>query len=139
MLSGAGRSRRSQFEYSGNAQIEWRAPRQNEPGADQIQFNVQFQGPRATLQGKTEESLLANLVWRRRVTDRLSLTVRWSDLFDSNTTRTRIRTGDAFDYVENRGVPPRVFFSLNYQFGSLTEPPQQDQPPPPPRQQEQAP
>jgi|CXWL01.1.fsa_nt_gi outer membrane receptor for ferrienterochelin and colicin len=137
--SSAGRSRRSQFEYSGNAQIEWRDPRQNEPGADQFQFNLQFQGPRATLQDETDEFFLANLSWRRRITDRLSSTVRWADVFDTNTTETRIRTGDAFDDVENRGVPPRVFFSLNYQFGSLTERPQQDQPPPPPRQQEQTP
>lgn len=139
VLSGAGRSRRSQFEYSGNAQIEWRDPRQNEPGADQIQFSLQFQGPRATLQGETKEFFLANLSWRRRITERLSSTVRWADVFDSNTTVTRIRSGDAFEYLENRGVPPRIFFSLDYQFGSLTDRPQQDQVPPPPRQQEQAP
>lgn len=117
-------SRRSEFEYSGNASLEYRDPAQNQPGADHFQFDLQVQGPRHTLQGEADEFVIANFTWRRRLTEKLSSIVMIQDLFDSADQLQQLTTDDYFERIENRGVGTRLRLSLTYQLGSGPERPQ---------------
>jgi outer membrane receptor protein involved in Fe transport len=120
--------RRSEFEYSGNASLEYRDPAQNQPGADHLQLDLQFQGPRHTLQGESDEFVIANFTWRRRLTDKLSSIVMIQDLFDSADQLQQLTTDDYFERIENRGVGTRLRLSLTYQLGSGPERPQDRMP-----------
>jgi len=115
--------RRSELEYSGNAQLEYRDSNQSEAGADHFQFEVQFQGPQFYLQGERDDFVLANMTWRRRLTDRVSSVVTVQDVFDSRTNNNTLRT-DTF-YERSEGVFAGTVYrlALTYQFGSAQSAP----------------
>jgi outer membrane receptor protein involved in Fe transport len=131
VLSGGAISRRSEIEYDGIAQLDWRDPDQNAIGADQLQFEVRFQGPRFGLQSETEAYATANLTWRRRVTRRLFAVASVQDIFDSTDQISEIVTDDYFERTVFRGAGTRFRLALTYQFGEGPERPMQDQAPPP--------
>lgn len=121
-------ARRSELEYSGNGQIEYRDRNQSEIGADHLQFEVQFQGPQFFLQGERDEFIVANFTWRRRLTDKVFGVFTVQDVFDSQPNISELRTDSFFERSESRGNGTRFRFALTYQFGSLQ---QQNQGPPP--------
>lgn len=118
VLTSGGVGRRSEFEYSGNAQIEYRDPAQNEIGADFYQLDVQFQGPRFSLQGESDAFATANFTWRRRLTDNLSSTLVLQDMFDSANQVSETTTATYFERSENNRNNQRIRFALTYQFGA---------------------
>ena len=121
-------TRDSNFEYDGNAQLEFRDLNQSEIGADNLQFDLRFQGPRHTLQTEADEFFVANVSWRRRLTERLFSFVQVQDVFDSVPNTSRITTDTYFERSENRSGGTRVRVSLTYQFGAGAA----DRPPPAP-------
>lgn len=130
VLSGGAIQRRSEIEYDGIVQLDYRDPDQDAVGADQLQFEVRFQGPRFGLQSETEAFAVANVTWRRKLAPRLYGVLAVQDIFDSTSQITEIRTDTYTERTEFEGQGTRVRFGLTYQFGSGPQRPPQDQPPP---------
>jgi ferric enterobactin receptor len=135
VITSAGVDRRSEFEYSGNAQIEYRDPGQNEVNADFLQLDLQFQGPRFSLQGESDSFVSANFTWRRRLTRALSSVVTFQDMFDSADQLSEVTTDTYFERTEIDRAGQRVRLALTYQFGAppprgqqMDRPQQQPQP-----------
>ncbi len=126
-LSGGVTTRRSEFEYDGSASLDYRDVDQNAIGADQLQFELRFQGPRHTLQSDLDEFVTANFTWRRKLTDRLYANLMAQDIFSSQNNVSEITTDDYFERTEFASPGARVRFGLTYQFGSGPQRPPQDQ------------
>jgi ferric enterobactin receptor len=129
VLEGTTLSSRSEFEYDGVAQIDWSDEDQNAIGADQLQFEVRFQGPRHTLQSDLNEFIVANATWRRRLAPRLFGVLSVQDIFASQDQIQETTTADYFERSETRSPGTRFRLGLTYQFGDATGRP------PPPEQQ----
>ncbi|MGH6950103.1 MAG: TonB-dependent receptor plug domain-containing protein [Vitreimonas sp.] len=132
VLSGGAISRRSETEYDGIAQLDYSDADQNAVGADQLQFEVRFQGPRFGLQSETEANLSANFTWRRRVTRRLFAVASVQDIFDSTDQINEVTTDEYFERTVFRGAGTRFRLALTYQFGEGPQRPMQDQQAPAP-------
>ncbi len=126
-LSGGITTRRSEFEYDGSASLDYRDVDQNAIGADQLQFELRFQGPRHTLQSDLDEFVTANFTWRRKLTDRLYANLMAQDIFSSQNNVSEITTDDYFERTEFVSPGARIRFGLTYQFGSGPQRPPQDQ------------
>jgi ferric enterobactin receptor len=131
-LSGGGIERRSEIEYDGIAQLDYRDPDQEAIGADQLQFEVRFQGPRHGLQTEIDEFIMANFTWRRRITPRLQGVFMVQDIFDSTDQISEVTTDDYFERTEFESPGARFRIALTYQFGDGPRRPIQDQQPGPP-------
>lgn len=131
--SGGTLSRRDELEYDGIAQIDWRDVDQNAVGADQFQLELRFQGPRHGLQTETDEFVMTNFTWRRRVTDKLQAVFQVIDMFDSTDQVSEVTTDDYFERTEFESPGTRFRLSLTYQFGAGPQRPMRDdqQPGPP--------
>jgi outer membrane receptor protein involved in Fe transport len=125
-IDGGSLTRRSEFEYDGVAQIDWSDEDQNAIGADQLQFEVRFQGPRHTLQSDLNEFVVANATWRRRLTPRLFGVLSVHDIFASQDQIQETTTADYFERTETQSPGTRFRLGLTYQFGDAT-----GRPPPP--------
>ncbi|MBY0563649.1 MAG: TonB-dependent receptor [Hyphomonadaceae bacterium] len=128
-LSGGVIERRTEFEYDGVAQLDYRDPRQDAVGANQLQFELRFQGPRHGLQSITDEFVMANFTWRRRLAPRLQGVLMIHDLLDSTDQVTETTTDDYFERTEFRGAGTRIRLALTYQFGAGPQRPPQEQSP----------
>jgi ferric enterobactin receptor len=126
-LSGGVITRRNEFEYDGTASLEYRDTDQNVIGADQLQFELRFQGPRHTLQSNLDEFIVANFTWRRKLTDRLYGTLQAQDIFTTQNNVNEITTDAYFERTEFSSAGARVRFALTYQFGSGPQRPPQEQ------------
>lgn len=129
VLSGGITTRRDEFEYDGAASLDYRDVDQNAIGADQLQFEVRFQGPRHTLQSDIDEFITANFTWRRKLTERLYGSLMAQDIFSSQSNVTETTTDTYFERTELASPGVRVRFGLTYQFGSGPQRPPQDQQP----------
>jgi outer membrane receptor protein involved in Fe transport len=134
VLSGAVLERRSEFEYDGAASIDYRDPDQNAVGADQVQFELRFQGPRHTLQSDLDAFVIGNFTWRRKLADRIYGTLSAQDVFGTQSNISEITTDAYFERTEFDSPGTRVRFALTYQFGDGPQrpPPDQQQPVGPP-------
>lgn len=130
VLSGGVINRRNEFEYDGAVSLDYRDVDQNAVGADQVQFELRFQGPRHTLQSDLDEFIVGNITWRRKLTDRLYASVMAQDVLSSQTNVTETTTDTYFERTEFESPGARVRFGLTYQFGSGPQRPPQDQQPP---------
>lgn len=131
VLSGGVITRRDELEYDGIAQIEYRDSDQNAVGADHLQFELRFQGPRFGLQSEQDEFVMGNFTWRRRLAPKLTGVLMVQDIFDSTDQISEITTDDYFERTEYRGAGTRFRVALTYQFGSGPQRPLQDAPPTP--------
>lgn len=134
-LSGGVIQRRNEFEYDGTASLDYRDEDQNAIGADQIQFEVRFQGPRHTLQSDLDAFTVANITWRRKLTDRLYGTLTAQDIFSSQDNINEVTTDTYFERTEVQSSGLRVRLGFTYQFGDgprRPPPDQQQQPGGPP-------
>lgn len=130
VLSGGVTTRRNEFEYDGSVSLDYRDVDQNAVGADQVQFEVRFQGPRHTLQSDLDEFVIGNITWRRKLTNRLYATLMAQDIFSSQNNVSEITTDAYFERTEFESPGARLRFALTYQFGSGPQRPPQDQQPP---------
>lgn len=128
-LSGGSITRREELEYNGVAQIDYRDADQEAVGANQFQLETQFQGPRHGLQNETDEYVVANFTWRRRLSPRLFGVLTVQDIFDSANRVSQTTTDDYYERSENESPGTRLRFSLTYQFGSGPQRPPSDQQP----------
>jgi outer membrane receptor protein involved in Fe transport len=124
-------SRRSEFEYDGTAQIDYRDPDQNVIGADQLQLELRFQGPRHTLQSDSDEFIVANFTWRRRLSEQLFGVLSVQDIFSSQTNVQETTTETYFERQENSSLGARLQLAFTYQFGANANRPPPDQNGPP--------
>ena len=130
VLTGGGAlTRRSEIEYDGTAQLDWRDPDQNAVGADQVQFELRFRGPRYGIQSEIDPFVMANFTWRRRVSQRLFAVVMVHDIFSSTDQISEITTADYFERAEYGAAGIRARLALTYQFGDGPQRPPQDQAP----------
>ncbi len=129
-LTGGAITRRSEFEYDGVLQLTYADADQNAVGADQVQVDLRFQGPRYGLQSETDSFFMANLSWRRKVADRLYGVFSVQDIFDSTDRITETRTDSFIERTEFAGQGTRFRLGLTLQFGSGPQRPPQDQGPP---------
>lgn len=129
LTSGGAITRRNEIEYDGTAQLDWRDVDQNAVGADQVQFELRFRGPRYGIQTEIEPFVMANFTWRRRVTERLFAVFMVHDIFESTDQITDITTADYFERTEYEAAGTRARIALTYQFGSGPQRPPQDQGP----------
>lgn len=118
VLSGATTQRRSELEYSGNAQIEYRDPEQGRVGANNFALDVRFNGPTHTLQGETEPTTQTNLTWRRRLTPKMFGVVILQDVFSSQNSISTTATSGFTEHTETLSQGLRVRLSLTYQWGA---------------------
>jgi ferric enterobactin receptor len=126
-LSGGMIERRNEFEYDGSASLEYRDSDQNVVGADQLQFEVRFQGPRHTLQSDIDEFIVTNFTWRRKLTGRLYGTLSAQDIFSSQNNVNEITTDTYFERTQFDSPGARVRFALTWQFGDGPQRPPPDQ------------
>lgn len=126
-LSGGTLTRREELEYDGVAQLDYREPDQDVVGADQVQFEVRFQGPWHSLQSEYDAYATANFTWRRRLAPRLFGVLTVQDIFDSSDTTSEITTDTYFERSEFSSAGTRVRLALTYQFGSGPQRPPEDQ------------
>lgn len=126
-LSGGAIGRRSEFEYDGAVSLDYREPDQNAVGADQLQFELRFQGPRHTLQSDLDAFAVANITWRRKLTERLYGTLTAQDVFSTQSNVNEIVTDAYFERSETASAGARVRFALTYQFGAGPQRPPQEQ------------
>ncbi|MEQ1809607.1 MAG: TonB-dependent receptor [Terricaulis sp.] len=126
-LDGGTLTRRDAFEYDGIAQLDYRDPDQDAIGANQYQFEVRFQGPRHGLQSERSEFVMANFIWRRRMSQRLFAVVNVIDIFDSANQVSEVTTDDYYERTEYESPGTRLRLALTYQFGSGPQRPPQDQ------------
>lgn len=133
-LSGGALERRNEFEYDGAVSLDYRDPDQNAVGADQIQFELRFQGPRHTLQSDLDEFIVGNFTWRRKLADRIYGTLSAQDVFGTQSFVSETTTDTYFERTEFDSPGTRVRFALTYQFGDGPQrpPPDQQQPGGPP-------
>lgn len=131
-LSGGTLTRREELEYDGVAQLDYRDPDQDVVGADQVQFELRFQGPWHSLQSEYDAYVTANFTWRRRLAPRLFGVLTVQDIFDSSDTTSEITTDTYFERSEFSSPGTRVRLALTYQFGSGPQRPPEDQPGGPP-------
>ncbi len=126
LMSGA-RQREEALEYNGVASLEYRDRNPNEVGADDVQLEVRFQGPRHTLQQETDQYYYAYLNWRRRLARNFYSFVQIAGALSATYNRSLTRTDDFVErsVTDNPGV--RLRLTLMYQFGAQT-----DRPPPEP-------
>lgn len=128
-LSGGILTRREELEYDGLAQLDYRDEDQDEVGADQLQFEVRFQGPRHGLQTDIDPFVMANFTWRRRIAPKLQAIFSVQDIFDSVDQVTEVTTDDYFERTEFESQGTRFRLALTYEFGSGPRRPMSDQPP----------
>lgn len=117
VLTGGGLTQRSELEYDGVVQLDYSDSDQMEIGADQIQLEVRFQGPRHTLQSDIDEFIVANATWRRRLTPRLFAVLGVQDIFNGQDQVQETTTADYFERTETSSPGTRVRLGLTYQFG----------------------
>ena len=127
VVSGGVISRRDEMEYDGSVSLDYRDPDQNAVGANQLQFELRFQGPRHTLQSDFDEFVIANFTWRRKLTDRLYGTLTAQDIFSTQNNVSETTTDVYFERTEFQSPGARVRLALTYQFGSGPQRPPQDQ------------
>ena len=123
-------SRDSAFEYDGTASLDYRDRNQDEIGADQVQLELRFQGPRHTLQSDIDQFVVANMTWRRKLTPRLWGVLTAQDIFSSQDQLTETTTTDFFERTEFLSPGPRVRLAITYQFGNGPVRPDQQNPQP---------
>jgi ferric enterobactin receptor len=129
VLTGGGLTQRSELEYDGVVQVDYSDSDQMAIGADQVQFEVRFQGPRHTLQSDFDEFIVANATWRRRLTPRLFAVLGVQDIFNGQDQVQEITTADYFERSETSSPGTRFRLGLTYQFGDPSNrPPPPDQP-----------
>ncbi len=129
LTPGGGINRRNEIEYGGLAQIDWRDADQNAIGADQVQFELRFNGPRYGIQTEIDPFFMANFTWRRRVSQRLFAVFMVHDIFNSTDQISEIVTDDYFERAEFSAAGTRARIALTYQFGDGPQRPPQDQGP----------
>jgi len=127
VLSGGTLQRREEVEYDGILQLDYRDPDQNAVGADQLQFEIRFQGPRYGLQSETEPFYMLNFTYRRKLSNRLYGVFMAHDLLDSVDQISEVTTTDYFERTEFQSPGTRFRIALTYQFGDGPQRPPQDQ------------
>lgn len=110
--------RRSATQYGGNARLDYRDPDQDAIGADQVQLQVDVQGPSYDLQSKSYPLAVANFTWRRRLTESLVGVLSVNDVFASRKRTSKVSSADFYEKTTRDSPGARVRFTLTYQFGS---------------------
>lgn len=131
-LQGGAFVRRSATQYSGNARLDYRDPDQDAIGADQVQLQVDVQGPSYDLQSKQYALAVGNFTWRRRLTDSLIGVLSVNDVFASRKRTSETSSADFYEKTTRDSPGARIRFTLTYQFGSPPDSAQQDNAPRPP-------
>jgi hypothetical protein len=128
-MTGAGLTRRSEFQYSGNAQIEYRDPDQARVGADNFALDMRFSGPSYSLQGQTDAAFQANITWRRRLAPRVFGVLIIQDVFSSQDNIATFTTDAFSERNEQSSQGARLRLALTYQWGAGSDRMQERQAP----------
>ncbi|MDX2277828.1 MAG: TonB-dependent receptor [Hyphomonadaceae bacterium] len=118
VLDGATMSRRSEFEYSGNVQLEYRDPDQARIGANNVALEVRLNGPTHNLQGETAANTQTNITWRRRLTPQAFGVLILQDVFSSQDSISTSSTSSFTERTERLSQGVRLRLSLTYQWGA---------------------
>lgn len=103
---------RDGWSLGGRFNLNWQ-PTEN----DFFQVNGFMQGERLQAQGYAEPSGMLNLGYRRKLNDRLSLTVTGMNVLDSMKQETVIDTPDLRDRFVQRFMKPAAFIGFTYTIG----------------------
>ncbi|MDB5472017.1 MAG: hypothetical protein JWR84_3577 [Caulobacter sp.] len=118
VLDGGIPSTDSQFTYSGNAQLSWKATPAKPDSGDQVQLGLRYLGPSKSFQGESDGFLRADLTWKRPFTKKLTGTLSFSDIVDSSEQHNSLRADGYEQESTYWGVGPTVRFTLSYRFGA---------------------
>lgn len=127
LSSGGTLQRREEVEYDGIFQLDYRDPDQNAVGADQLQLELRFQGPRYGLQTEIDPFYMVNLTYRRKLTDRIYAVFNAIDILDSVDQINQVTTADYIERTEFQSPGTRFRIGLTYQFGDGPQRPPPDQ------------
>ncbi|WGM40302.1 hypothetical protein AMEJIAPC_03246 [Caulobacter sp. NIBR1757] len=118
VLEGGAPRTDSQFTYSGNAQLSWKATPAKPDSGDQVQLGLRYLGPSRSFQGESDGFLRADLTWKRPFTKKLTGTLTFSDILDSSEQTSLVRADGYEQESTYWGMGPTVRFSLSYRFGA---------------------
>jgi ferric enterobactin receptor len=127
LTSSGSLQRREEVEYDGIFQLDYRDPDQNAVGADQLQFELRFQGPRYGLQTEIDPFYMVNFTYRRKLTDRIYAVFNAIDILDSVDQINEVTTADYIERTEFQSPGTRFRIGLTYQFGDGPQRPPPDQ------------
>ncbi len=127
LTSSGSLQRREEVEYDGIFQLDYRDPDQNAVGADQLQFELRFQGPRYGLQTEIDPFYMFNVTYRRKLTDRIYVVLNAIDILDSVDQVNEVTTADYIERTEFQSPGTRFRIGLTYQFGDGPQRPPPDQ------------
>lgn len=117
-LDGGSLRRISELEYSGNVQLEYRAPDQSRVGANNFSLDVRLSGPTYSLQTETEPAVQVNLRWRRRLTPSMFGVFIVQDVFSSQDSISTTAADSFTERTETLSQGIRLRLSLTYQWGA---------------------
>ena len=120
-LTGSTLNQRSEFQYSGSAQLEYRDADQSRVGANNFAVDVRFSGPTFTLQGESEAAFQTNVTWRRRLTPQVFGVLIVQDVFSSQDSISTVTTNTFNERTETLSQGLRVRLALTYQWGAGSE------------------
>lgn len=112
---------RTVTQYSGNARLDYRDPDQDVIGADQLQFQLDVQGPTYDLQSEQYALAVANFTWRRRLSKSFVGVLSVNDVFASRRRTSEVSSASFYEKTTRESPGARVRFTLTYQFGKPPE------------------
>jgi outer membrane receptor protein involved in Fe transport len=117
-----GSARSSEFEYNGNATLEYRDVDQNRIGAQQIQIVAQWQGPQHNFQTVSDNFAVLGVTWRRTLTERVASQLQLFDVFDSGRFRNTFRNDQleekSITHIHGNGGGRRLQLTLTYKLAN---------------------
>jgi len=97
---------------SGRANLDWQARKQ-----DLVQFNLIATGQRLQAEGTELPVWTANLGWRHKIDDRLSLTLTGQDVLASNRYARHLETAQFIERYDYKPMTRVLSLRLDYRFG----------------------
>lgn len=104
---------RSAWSVGGRASVDWQAT-----PVDLLQVNLVATGKSITPQGYIEPTYTTNLGYRRKLNDRLFLTVTATDVFDTQESRLISDSATVSGTTVRKGQSRGLFVGLRYRFGA---------------------
>jgi len=105
---GSGQTR-SKYSYTAQASLDWKPT-----VADDLHLDTNAQGPTLVPQGEKSGSYAANLVWRHKMSGRLTLSLSGQSLLRRRYVRTVLNTATGYDVGRRLNGGRAVFAGLKY-------------------------
>lgn len=107
---------RSDFTYTGNAQIEYRTNAEDGQQPDLLQLSLRYFGPQVQYQSSMSGLVRVDLTWRHPFSESVATVLSINDLLDSSDIETRLATSDLSEVTMSQGTGTTIRIALVYRF-----------------------